>query len=179
VTAGRDAFILEAPVTSCWPRAYTGETRATALARNNPKEIVMLVRKFIVSAALAATTAVPAVAMAAPTQSPPCILSEHSIVSVAPYKVDEHIGKTVIQRVRGAQVYLQAEPGVTPEWLQLNFERHVAAMQGSSTMPDCAFDLEKVRVDVTSAGSGFWVRLIAPDTKSGEEVLRRAQLLVR
>jgi hypothetical protein len=139
----------------------------------------MLFRKFIVSAALAATTVLPAVALAAPTKAPPCILSEHTIVSVVPYKVEEHIAKNVVQRVRGAQVYLQAEPGLTPEWLQLNFERHLAAMQGPAAMPDCAFDLAKVRVEVTSAGSGFWVRLIAPDTTSGEEVLRRVELLVK
>ncbi len=138
----------------------------------------MLIRKFLVTAALAAA-AVPAVAQATPKQTPPCILSEHEIASVVPYKVDEQIGKNVIQRVRGAQVYLRAEPGLTAEWLQLNFQRHLAALAGPATMPDCAFDIDKVRVDVTSAGPGFWVRLVAPDTKSGEEVLRRAQLLVR
>jgi hypothetical protein len=139
----------------------------------------MLLRKFITAAALAAATAVPAIAIAGPSAASPCILSEHKIVSVAPYKVDEHIGKNVIQRVRGAQVYLQAEPGLTPEWLQLNFERHFAMMKGTSMMPDCAFGLEGVRVDVVSAGSGYWVRLIAPNATTGEEVLRRAQLLVR
>jgi len=139
----------------------------------------MFPRKFIMSAVLAAATALPAAALAAPTKEPPCILSEHTILSVVPYKVEQHIGKNVIQLVRGAQLYLQAEPGLTPEWLQLNFERHLAVMKGPATMPDCAFALDKVRVDVTSAGSGFWVRLVAPDTASGEEVLRRAQLLVR
>jgi hypothetical protein len=138
----------------------------------------MLTRKFALAAALAAAVALPTAAQAAP-QSPPCILSEHTIVSVVPYKVEEHIGKNVVQRVRGAQIYLRAEPGMTPEWLQLNFERHLAAMQGSATMPDCAFGLEKARVDVTSAGAGFWVRLVAPNTASGEEVLRRAELLVK
>jgi hypothetical protein len=130
----------------------------------------MLFRKFIISAALAAS--------AAPKTSP-CILSERTIVSVVPYKVEEHVGKNVIARVRGAQVYVQAEPGLTPEWLQLNFERHLTMMKAGSSMPDCAFGLEKVRIDVTSAGPGFWVRLVAPDNRSGEEVLRRAQLLVK
>jgi hypothetical protein len=142
------------------------------------KEFVMLARKIILAAVLAAAAAVPAVGEAAPNSSPPCILSEHKILSVLPYKVDEHIGKNVIQRVRGAQVYLQAEPGLTPEWLQLTFERHFVAMKGSA-MPDCAFGVEKVRVDVSSIGPGFWVRLVAPDAKSGEEVLRRAELLVK
>ena len=138
----------------------------------------MLLRKFVTAAALAGATAVPAFAIAGPNE-PPCILSEHKIVSVVPYKVDEHIGKNVTQRVHGALVYYNAEPGLTPEWLQLNFERHLAAMKGAATMTDCAFDLDTVRVDVSSAGSGYWVRLAAPNATTGEEVLRRVQLLVK
>ena len=139
----------------------------------------MLLRKFVTAAALAGAMAVPAFAIAGPTEAPPCILSEHKIISVVPYKVDEHIGKNVVQRVRGAQVFYNAEPGLTPEWLQLNFERHLAAMKGPATMTDCAFDLDKVRVDVMSAGSGYWVRLAAPNATTGEEILRRVQLLVK
>jgi hypothetical protein len=139
----------------------------------------MLLRKFIARTALVAATVLPAVALASPNAARPCILSENSIVSVVPYKVEEHIGKNVVQRVHGAQLYVQAEPGLTREWLQLNFERHIAMMKGSPAMPDCALGVENVRADVTSAGSGFWVRLIAPNATSGEEVLRRAQLLVK
>jgi len=149
------------------------------LARITRKEIAMLLRKYVSAAALAAATILPAVALAAPEKASPCILTEHTIVSVVPYKVEEHIGKNVVTRVHGAQVYYQAEPGLTPEWLQLNFERHLAAMKGLATMTDCAFDLDKVRVDVTSAGSGYWVRLAAPNATTGEEVLRRVQLLVK
>ena len=139
----------------------------------------MLLRKYMSAAALAAATVLPAVGLAAPEKAPPCILSEHTIVSVVPYKVEEHIGKNVVTRIRGVQVYYQAEPGLTPEWLQLNFERHLAAMKGPATMTDCAFGLDNVRVDVTSAGSGYWVRIAAPNATSGEEVLRRVQLLVK
>jgi len=138
----------------------------------------MSIRTFAASIALAAATAVPTVSHAATGAHAPCILDEHHVVSVVPYQVEEHSGKAVYQRVRGAQVFIQAEPGLTAEWLQLNLQSHTAAMQGPAAMPDCAFDLSNVRVEVTSAGSGFWVRLIAPDAKSGEEVLRRAQLLV-
>src|SRR5882757_1211734 len=138
----------------------------------------MFIRKFAASVALVAATAVPTLAHAASPSRPPCILDEHHIVSVTPYQIEERSGHNVFQQVRGAQVFIQAEPGLTAEWLQLNLQRHLTAMQGPAAMPDCAFDLSNVRVDVTSAGSGFWVRLIAPDAKSGEEVLRRAQLLV-
>jgi hypothetical protein len=138
----------------------------------------MLFRKLIVSAALAAAAAVPTASYAAPVQKAPCILSEHKVISVVPYTVDEHSGRNIYQRLRGAQVFIQAEPGMSREWLQLNLERHLAALTGPAAMPDCAFDIDNVRLDVTAAGSGYWVRLIAPDTKSGEEVLRRAQLLL-
>jgi hypothetical protein len=140
--------------------------------------MIMSIRTFVASVALAAATAVPTLAHAASPSRPPCILDEHHVVSVAPYQIEERSGHNTFQRVRGAQVFIAAEPGLTAEWLQLNLQRHVTAMQGPAAMPDCAFDLSNVRVEVTSAGSGFWVRLIAPDTKSGEEVLRRAQLLV-
>lgn len=46
-------------------------------------------------------------------------------------------------------------------------------------MRDCPLEVDKVQVEVLSAGPGFTVRLMAPDQKSGEEVLRRAQSLAR
>jgi hypothetical protein len=138
----------------------------------------MSIRAFAATLAIAAVTAVPALAHAGSPDRPPCILNDHHIVSVAPIQVEAHEGKATYQRTRGAQVYLQAEPGLTAEWLQLQLERHLTEMKGAASMPDCAFDLSNVRVDVTSSGPGFLVRLTAPDTKTGEEVLRRVQLLV-
>jgi len=79
--------------------------------------------------------------------------------------------------LRGAQIYIQAEPGLTAEWLQLTLERHLAAMKGSAAMPNCALGVGHVRVEVVSAGPGFWVRLIGQDKRTAEEVLRRAKLL--
>jgi hypothetical protein len=137
----------------------------------------MFIRKFITTAALWAATLVPTLTSAAATGRPSCILNDHRIVSVEPYRVDRHIGKFTTQEVRGAQVYLTAEPSLTKEWLQLTLQHHVAEMQGSATMPDCVFALSNVRVDVASAGPGFWVRLIGPDSKTGQEIFRRAELL--
>jgi hypothetical protein len=73
---------------------------------------------------------------------------------------------------------VQAEPGLTAEWLQLNLSREITAMQGPSTMKDCVFGVDKMQVQVASAGPGFRVRLSAPSAEGGQEVLRRAQLLV-
>ena len=94
-----------------------------------------------------------------------------------PYRTGEHLGKAAVQQLRGARVFVQAAPGVTAEWLQLEFRRHLTAMKAAD-MPDCVFDVDSVRVDVTSGGDGFWVTLRASTQKDGQEVLRRARLLL-
>lgn len=97
---------------------------------------------------------------------------------VAPYRVEERIGRSSIPRLKGAEVFVQAKPGLTAEWLQLTLARHVAALRGPASMPDCAFDVNGVAVRVDSAGTGFLVKIIARDTVKGEEVLRRARLVL-
>jgi hypothetical protein len=138
----------------------------------------MFTRKFIVTSALALSTIAPTFALAAPTSAAPCILRDHRITAVTPYKVTEHVGRGSVQRLRGAAVFVQAEPGLTAEWLQLTLARHLAEMRGPAGMRDCAFDVNDVQLKVDSAGAGFSVKIIAKDTSKAAEVLRRAQLLL-
>jgi hypothetical protein len=142
----------------------------------------MLIRKVISkvigSIFLAGLVFSPAVAFASAEPSrPPCIFNEYRVTSVKPYKVDERIGWGTVQRLAGAQLYVVAEPGLTREWLQLKLERHLLQMR-QADMRDCAFDLADVRVEVDSAGGGFWVKLIAKDFQVAKEVLRRASFQV-
>lgn len=138
----------------------------------------MSIRKLIAVAALAITATVPTLAAAADTGPAPCILREHRVTSVTPYRVEEHMGKVTFTRLRGANVFIRAERGLTAEYLRLTLIRHIAAMRGPATMRDCAFDVDAVRVEVDSYGAGFRVKLIARDTDKAEEVLRRARLLM-
>ncbi|WP_394827341.1 hypothetical protein [Pendulispora albinea] len=119
---------------------------------------------------------IPAASYADTGAQKPCVFHEHRPVSVSPYRIEERVGRTSFRVLRGAEVYVQAEPGLTAEWLRLKMTRHLAEKHPS--MPDCALDVASVRVEVESAGAGFKVRIIAPDTATGEEVLRRARLLV-
>jgi len=138
-------------------------------------------RNVFAALVLSASTLAPMASYAAPaaaTQSAPCILREHRITGVRPYRVEGHQGRIVVQELRGATVLVQAEPGLTAEWLQLTLQRHLAAMQGPQGMKDCAFDVSDVQVKVGSTGAGFSVNLIARDSSTAEEVLRRARLLV-
>jgi hypothetical protein len=148
----------------------------------------MFTRKLAIGMLLSAAAFLPAISQAAgpPPQADqsvaaqaPCILKQYKVSSVTPYRVQENIGGHIFhQRVAGAELYVQAQPGLTGEWLQLNLNREVTAMQGPSTMKDCVFGVDKMQVQVDSAGPGFRVRLSAPSPEGGREVLRRAQLLV-
>lgn len=137
----------------------------------------MLNRKILPVLGLLASFLVPATSFAQSPARAPCILREHHLGSVTPYQVEEHVGKATIRRLRGASVFVQAEPGLTAEWLQLTLTRHITAMRGA-TMADCAFDVDDVTVQVDSAGTGFSVKIVARDSDKAEEVLRRVRLLL-
>ena len=139
----------------------------------------MLNRRILAALILAGAAFAPAMSFAAENaDSRPCILKEHRVTSVTPYNIEERMGKATIKRLRGAEVRIQAEPGLTSEWLQLTLARHVVSMRDGA-MKDCALDVDDIRVRVSSTGSGFSVKLIANDTRKAGEVLRRAQLLLQ
>jgi hypothetical protein len=147
----------------------------------------MFVRKLIAAAVLTAIPIAPLAARAA-SESPaaavqaahaPCALGKYRIGSVTPYVVQQNLGgRIAVRRVLGAEFFVQAEPGLTAEWLWATLGGHIQAMKGSTAMKDCALAIDKLQVDVTSAGPGFRVRLIAPDQTSAKEVLNRVRLLV-
>ncbi len=96
------------------------------------------------------------------------------IASASPDIREINNGKRKWNEVRGADLYVQAEPGLTSEYLTLRLDRHLASMQGAP--PDCVFAVPGTKVQVDSAGPGFVIRITAPDAKRGEEVARRAGL---
>ena len=137
----------------------------------------MFIRKLVVISGLAAGLLAPAASFAGTaTGKPPCILGNYQVKSVTPYNVGERTGKTVYTRLAGAQVFLEAQPGLTAEWLRLNLGRHLQAMQSGQSMPDCAFDMKDVRIQVEPAGTGFNVKFITNDAKEAKELLRRVEL---
>lgn len=139
-----------------------------------PKPIPIL----IVLAAVAATS-VPGISFADKTAATDCPLSEYRITSVTPYRTHmRNTGRIPVQQLRGAEVFVQAAPGLTAEWLQLTLSRHIAQMRGPAGMPDCVFDLDDVTVRVESGGTGFRVQITTRDIDKAQEVLRRARLLL-
>jgi len=135
--------------------------------------------KRIAAVVLMAASTLSAVAVAAPTEAPSanCILAKHRVTQVQPLHVSERYGRGTVERLAGARVFVQAEPGLTAEWLQLTLQRHLASMNGS--MANCPLDAKDVQVKVVSAGPGFSVQITGKNAAQGQEILRRAQLLVR
>lgn len=132
-------------------------------------------------AQLIATTFAPVAAMADTRPSvsvagAPCPLKTYHITSVTPYRDRQPMGKAIFSRLRGAKLFVVAEPGLTKEWLQLTLARHVTETRGT-VMKGCPLDLGDVTITVDSAGTGFAVKIIARDTEKAEEVLHRAKLL--
>ncbi len=140
----------------------------------------MSIKKIAVAAILGATTALPGLASAAaPTSAPAtCILKDHRVTGVRALHVLERNGRGTNQRLAGAEVFVQAEPGLTAEWLQLTIQRHIAQMS-TTDMGNCPLDMNEVSVSVASAGPGFAVQLSAKNAAQAQELLRRAELLAR
>jgi hypothetical protein len=135
--------------------------------------------KKIVAALLFSVAALPGHAFAASPPPPAhahCILSQHQVTGVQPLRVTQRYGRGASEKLVGAKVFVQAEPGLTAEWLQLTIQRHIAQM-GTGAMKDCALDTKDVRMSVESAGPGFVVKIIGKDPAQAKEILRRAQLL--
>ncbi len=140
----------------------------------------MLIKKIAVAAILSVTSVLPGLALAAaPTPAPAtCILKGHRVTGVRALHVLERNGRGTNQRLAGAEVFLQAEPGLTAEWLQLTIQRHIAEMS-TADMGNCPLDMNEVRVSVVSAGPGFGVQLRAKNATQAQELLRRAELLAQ
>src|SRR4051812_39762895 len=135
----------------------------------------MFTKKLSIAAILAVATALPVVAFAAPADKPRsthCVLTEHRVTNVQPLRIIERYGRGSSERLAGAQVLVQAEPGLTAEWLQLTIQRHIAQMSASK-MANCPLDAKDVRVTVQSAGPGFAVQITGKNAAQAKEILRR------
>jgi hypothetical protein len=131
--------------------------------------------KGFISIAVAAALTFPIIAHA---DTPQCQLSVYNANRVVPLRVEQRVGRGTIQILKGAQVFIPAQAGLSAEWVRVNIERHVAAMRTHS-MPNCPLSVADVRVSVVSGGTGFWAQLASDDPAAAREILRRAERIVQ
>lgn len=105
----------------------------------------------------------------------PCELRDYTIRSVAEYVERDGRSKVGVARLRGAELFVEAQPGLTAEWLHLQLERHLQAARTPTA--DCPLDVDDAKVTVQSSGPGFLVRIRADDEDDAGEILRRAHAL--
>ncbi len=131
--------------------------------------------KTLGSLLLVAALLAPAAAAASPPSG--CSFEGQHITKVTPYEVTQPAGRAAVKKLAGAVVYVQAQPGVTAEWLELKLTQHLAKMQHQG-MANCPLR-NGVKVSVESAGTGFAVKLVAKEGTSPREVLQLARGLAQ
>lgn len=102
-----------------------------------------------------------------------CSLGDrYPVQSVTPYVTFEDAGYTTYNQLRGAELIVPAQPGLTREWLQRVLAHQVAT--GA-----CDLGAHNVAVTVLPAGAAFSVRLSGSDDNAAKLILSHARELVK
>jgi hypothetical protein len=102
-------------------------------------------------------------------QHRPSVLDQYAVAAVQPYRGQVPNGYDSYPVLRGAQIYIQAREGLTAEWLNLNLRNALAQHRDQGPA------VNDLKVDVMSAGPGFWVLLSTNDVRSAQTVLSWAR----
>jgi hypothetical protein len=140
-----------------------------------PKGLSAVLGGSIAGGVMAGSLLLASLAQAAPNAESAACFGRHTPTVVAPYEVEEFAGESGTYRALiGARWFVPAEEGLTAEWLNRELLERVARRQTGS---ECPLDVDGVRgVSVQSGGPGFWVNVAGKDSKTAEELLRRARL---
>ena len=137
-----------------------------------------MIRSVFMAAAAALTMAGPLGATAQADQTPahqeapqsPCTVMGHRVLSITPRWVMDTDGKRT-RHLTGADIRIEAEPGMTAEYLTVELRR---ALSSGTESPGCVFAVPASTVQVVSTGDGFVFHVTAMDTKTAGEIVRRA-----
>jgi hypothetical protein len=106
-----------------------------------------------------------------------CIFDTYRVRSVAPLRGEINVGYGSYTTLRGAQLYVDAREGLTPEWLSLQITHALAKRAGTGGSQACEPAVSHIQVNVVSAGNGFWVQLSTTDPRESEALLRWARTM--
>jgi hypothetical protein len=134
-------------------------------------------QRFVAAAVVSATVGLAATAVlsrgAGAAQANLCGLGgRYSVRSVAPYETVEDSGSAGYAQLRGAELIVPAQQGLTQEWLERLVRYQLAA-------GECDFGVRDATVSVLPSGSAFSVRVAGRDETDGAQILRHAQQLVK
>ena len=101
-----------------------------------------------------------------------CLFDKYAPTSSAPLNATQSDGYSNYVYLKGAQLFVPAQPGLTQEWLARSVETALASDES------CQPAVRPVQVTVTSASTGFWVQLGANDTRTAKALVKWAQTIV-
>jgi hypothetical protein len=101
-----------------------------------------------------------------------CVFDKYAPTSAAPLNANQSDGYGTYTYLKGAQLFVPAQPGLTREWLARSVEQALAADES------CQPAVRPVQVTVTSASTGFWVQLGANDERTAKALLKWARTIV-
>jgi hypothetical protein len=106
------------------------------------------------------------------------MLSAFQVTQVGSLYSNIQVSRGVTKRFIGAQLFVPAQPGLTPEWIRANLTRHTAQSQEQRSY-ECPLDLPGVSMNVVSGGTGFWIQISSNDSDTATEILKRARETVK
>ena len=104
-----------------------------------------------------------------------CVFEKYAVSSVAPFRAEENVGYGTYTRLRGVQLYVPAREGLTAEWLAASVQQALA--KGGPSEEACKPGVP-VKVQVVSAGTGYWLQLGAADERQAQALLQWAKNIV-
>jgi hypothetical protein len=107
---------------------------------------------------------------------PPCFLGETRVTTVRPYYGSLQPG--VAQLLEGAKLELVPEYGLSAQDLEARVQQALQAGQ-REPLPACLIDVGRVHIESNAVGDASSVTLIAKDPKDAEQILERANQLLK
>ena len=113
-----------------------------------------------------------------------CIFDRYTPIAAVPFTDETILAFGSYDYLRGVQLYVPAQRGLTREWLERNVNGALRAANqaggdefGAAALRCAVFTprVPNARATVTSAGGGFWVTMLAGDGRSGAQLWHWAQ----
>jgi len=130
----------------------------------------MTFRKSVFIGAVGVLSAFSGIAVAGEVNVPAqCILGNHKVQSVKPYKTERQTGKVKYAHLAGADAQIAAEHGLSTEWLRTDLGRR---------MNECGLDRKDVNVIVSPRASGYSVKFASKDLGDAKSVFEQVKKVV-
>ncbi|MGD0674905.1 MAG: hypothetical protein ABSC94_05765 [Polyangiaceae bacterium] len=108
----------------------------------------------------------------------PSFLGAGEIEAVRPAMGERRLIKTTVTELRGAELVVRAEPGMTKQWIARLVRCHMAWQEAVGAEGDDPFVTGRPSVSFDEEETNFIIRILGRDRHEGEDILARAQRFV-